>query len=94
MGEARWVSNYKNAIRVIEEKAEYISKLEMEGLHKKLNMKLLCNRRKLLMLETVYKLSQDAENMNNYRPEITLRTGAKVKRKVEFTDKQHLYRGS
>ena len=30
--------------------------------------------------------------MNNYQPEIMLRTGAKIKIKVEFTDKQRVYR--
>ena len=32
------------------------------------------------------------ENVNRYRPEITLRTGAKVKMKVKFTGKQRVYR--
>ena len=37
------------------------------------------------MLKMVYKLSQDAEDMNNYyRPEITLRTGEKLKMKVDL----------
>ena len=56
----------------------------MEGLHRKLNLKLVCNRRKLFMLKMVYTLSQDAEDMNNYRPEITLRTGEKLKVKVDL----------
>ena len=46
------------------------------------------------MLKMLYKLSQDAENVNNYWLEIMLWTGAKVKMKVEFTDKQRAYTGS
>ena len=42
------------------------------------------------MLKMVYKLSQEEENVNMYRPEIVLRTGPKVKMKVEFTNKQRV----
>ena len=78
------------AVRIIEKKVGYISTEEMEAIHKKLNLKPLNIRRKRFMLKMVYKLSQEEENVNMYRPEIVLRTGPKVKMKVEFTDKQRV----
>ena len=44
------------------------------------------------MWKMAYKLSQEEDNTNRYRPEIMLRTGPKVKMKVEFTDKQRVQR--
>ena len=64
----------------------------MENLHNKLHLDLLCNRRKMFMLKMMYKLSCDVENVNMYRPDITLRTGPKVKMKIDFTDKQRVYK--
>ena len=64
----------------------------MENIHKQLNLKLLGDRRKLFMLNLMYKLSKDQENVNRYRPEILLRTGPKVKMKLAFTDKERVRR--
>ena len=44
------------------------------------------------MLKMMYKLSQNFENVNNYRPEMLLRTAPKVKMKIEFTDKERVRR--
>ena len=80
------------AIRTIEKRSGYISTEEMKELHPKLNLKLLHNRRKLFMLKLMYKLSQDPENVNRYRPEMLLRTAPKVKMKIDFTDKERVRR--
>ena len=53
----------------------------MKELHSKLNLKLLNERRQIFMLKLMYKLSQDNENVNRYRPEMILRTAPKVKMK-------------
>ena len=42
----------------------------------------------------LYKLSQDIENVNRYRPEFGLRTSPKVKIIIEFTDKEKVRRSS
>ena len=42
----------------------------------------------------MYKLSLDENNVNTHRPDITLRTGPKVKMKVVFTDKERVRRSS
>ena len=55
----------------------------MKELHSKLNLKLLNERRKIFMLKLMYKLSQDNENVNRYRPEMILRTAPKVKMKKD-----------
>ena len=44
------------------------------------------------MLKLMYKLSQDPENVNRYRPEMLLRTAPKVKMKFDFTDKERVRR--
>ena len=44
----------------------------MTVLHSKCNLKLLHNRRKMFMLKLIYKLSQDEENVNKFRPERVL----------------------
>ena len=64
----------------------------METIHKELNLKLLGGRRKLFMLMLMYKLSKMDENVNRYRPEMLLRTGPKVKMKVDFTDRERVLR--
>ena len=82
----------KRAVRIIEKCSGYMSTLEMNELHLKLNLKMLSDRRKLFMLKLMYKLSQDIENVNSYRPEMILRTAPKVKMKIEFTDKERVRR--
>ena len=64
----------------------------MEIMHKELNLKLLADRRKFFMLMLMYKLSTKEENVNRYRPEMLLRTGLKVKMKVDFTDRERVLR--
>ena len=54
----------------------------------KLNRKMLSERRKMFMLKLLYKLSQDMENVNTYRPDRVLCTEPKVKMKIDFTDKK------
>ena len=76
------------AIKIIEKCTGYISTEDVNKLHVKL--KLLQDRRKMFMLKIMYKLSRDAENVNTYRPEVTLRTGPKVKMKIAFTDKERV----
>ena len=80
------------ALRTIEKVSGYMSTLDMKELHSKLNLKLLNERRKIFMLKLMYKLSQDNENVNRYRPEMILRTAPKVKMKIEFTDKERVRR--
>ena len=80
------------AVRIVKKLNGYVSTTEMELLHKQLNLKLLTERRKRFMLILMYKLSKDEENVNNYRPEMLLRTGPKVKMKVVFTDKERVLR--
>ena len=65
---------------------------DMKKLHVKHNLKMLHDRRKLFMLKIMYKLSREAENVNTYRPEVMLRTGPKVKMKIDFTDKDRVCR--
>ena len=55
-----------------------------------MNLTMLKDRQKMFMLKIMYKLSKDAENVNLYHPEITLRTGPKVKTKIAFTDKERV----
>ena len=38
----------------------------------------------------MYKKNMDAENVNNYRPEMFLHTDPKVKMKTAFTDKERV----
>ena len=78
------------AIRIIKKLNGYISTEEMEKLHVELHLKSLSERRKRFMLMLMYKLSLDENNVNTYRPDITLRTGPKVKMKVAFTDKERV----
>ena len=80
------------AIRIINKLSGYVSTEEMKGYHKMLNLKTLSERRKLFMLILIYKFSKDEENVNRYRPEITLRTRPKVKMKLAFTDKERVLR--
>ena len=47
---------------------------------------MLSEHRNIFMLKLMYKLSQEFENVNTYRPEMVLRTTPKVKMKIEFTD--------
>ena len=44
------------------------------------------------MLKLLFKLSQDMQNVNRYRPERVLRTAPKVKMKIAFTDKERVMR--
>ena len=46
----------------------------------------------MFMLKLIYKLSQDEENVNKFRPERVLRTAPKVIMKIEFTDKERVRR--
>ena len=64
----------------------------MELIHKELNLIFLSERRKYFMLILMYKLSKVEENVNRYRPEILLRTGPKVKMKIDFTDRERVLR--
>ena len=64
----------------------------MDLIHTELNLKLLAERRKYFMLILMYKLSEVEDNVNRYRPEILLRTGPKVKMKVDFTDRERVLR--
>ena len=80
------------AIRTIEKVSGYMSTLKMKELHSKLNLKLLNERRQIFMLKLMYKLSQDNENVNRYRPEMIQCTAPKVKMKIEFTDKEWVRR--
>ena len=80
------------AVRIVKKLNGYISTNEMENLHKELHLKMLCERRKMFMLMLMYKLSQDLDNIDKYRPEMLLRTGPKVKMKVPFTDKERVRR--
>ena len=70
------------AIGVVEKEIGYkfiISIAKMEYLHIKLHLKLfLINHlRKIFMLDIVHKLSQEAENVITYDPEMLLCTGPK-----------------
>ena len=80
------------AIRIIETCTGYISTMDIDKLHVKLNLKLLRVRRNIFMLKMMYKLSRIEENVNRYRPEMMLRTGPKVKMKIVFTDKERVRR--
>ena len=40
------------------------------------------------MLKMMYKLSREESNTEQYRPEMFLRTGSKVKMKIAFTNKE------
>ena len=44
------------------------------------------------ILILMYKLSKIEENVNIYRPEMLLRTGPKVKMKLDFTDRERVLR--
>ena len=44
------------------------------------------------MLTLLYKLSKVKENVNRDRPEMLLRTGPKVKMKIDFTDRERVLR--
>ena len=65
---------------------------DMNNLHIKLKLKYLSERRKMFMLKLLFKLSQDMQNVNRYRPERVLRTVPKVKMKIAFTDKERVMR--
>ena len=67
-----------------------ISTLEMNNLLKELNLKLLENRRKYFMLNLMYKLSKEEDNIERYRPEMLLRTGPNVKMEIAFTNKERV----
>ena len=56
----------------------------MEILHKQLHLRLLADRRKLFMLAYMYKMSKIPGNVKTYCPEMLLRTGPKVKMKIDF----------
>ena len=58
--------------RMVEKRTGYISTADMNALHSKCNLKLLYERRRIFMLKLMYKLSQDEENINNFRPERVL----------------------
>ena len=59
---------------------------------KELRLKLLVDRRKYFMLILMYKPSKIEKNVNTYRPEMLLRTGPKVKMKLDFTDRERVLR--
>ena len=80
------------AIRIVKRLNGYVSTNEMENLHRQLHLKLLSERRKMFMVMLMYKLSRDKDNVDTYRPEMTLRTGPKVKMKVPFTGKERVRR--
>ena len=80
------------ALKIIEKCTGYVSRADMKKIHEKHKLKILQDRRKLFMLKMVYKLSMDAENVNTYRPEVTLRMGPKVKMKIAFSDKERVCR--
>ena len=44
------------------------------------------------MLKMMYKLSQEDNNIEHYRPEMLLCTGPKVKMKIVFTKKERVLR--
>ena len=80
------------AIRIVKKLSGYISTNEMKKLHNDLNLKWLDYRRKMFMLKMMYKLSKDENNVEQYRPEMLLRTGPKVKMKIVFTNKERVLR--
>ena len=80
------------AVRIIAKLGRRVSTDDMKKHHKSLKLRMLSERRKMFMLTLMYKFSQNIENVNRYRPDISLRTGPKVKMKVPFTDKDRVLR--
>ena len=80
------------ALKIIEKCTGYVSTADMKKIHEKHKLKMLQDRRKMYMLKMMYKLSMDAENVNTYRPEVSLRTGPKVIMKIAFSDKDRVCR--
>ena len=80
------------AIRIILNLKGYISTEEMNGLHGRVRLEMLENRRKRFMLKMMYKLSLIDSNIDHYRPSRVLRTCPKVKMKIDFTDKERVRR--
>ena len=81
------------AVKIIEKIYGYVSTIDMRNVHDKLKLKMLKDRRKI-MLKIMYKLriSKDPQNVNTYRHEITLCNGPKVKMKLAFTCKDSVCR--
>ena len=63
----------------------FVSTEEMDILYKHYSLKKLCDRRKM-----AYKCSLKGSNIDSYRPDVVLRTRAKVKLKLEFIIKQRV----
>ena len=80
------------AVRIVKKLNGHVNTQDMLEYHKKLRLKMLNNRRKMFMLMLMYKLSRLKENVNTRKPERELRTGPKVKMKIEFTDKERVLR--
>ena len=59
------------AVKIIENIYEYVSTIDMRNVHDKLKLKMLKDRRKI-MLKIMYKLSKDPQNVNTYLPEIIM----------------------
>ena len=78
------------AVRIIQKINAYVGTEEMELQHKQLHLKFLSDRRKLFMLTYMYKMSLVEENVNDYRPEMLLRTGPNVNMKIDFTDRERV----
>ena len=78
------------AIRSILNLSGYISTEEMGCYHERVRLQMLGNRRKMFMLNMMYKLSLNYVNVDKYRPDRILRTCPKVKMKVEYTDKERV----
>ena len=66
----------------------------MDAMHKTFGLCKLKIRRKLFILNTMYKYSKKIENVEVYRPNIMLRTGPKVKLKLPFTAKDRVIKSS
>ena len=90
--EGRQDATSTKSSRIVKRLSGYISTAEMDTLHKQLHLKVLSDRRKMLMLMLMYKLSLDVDNVDSYHPEISLRTRPKVKMKVPFTSKERVRR--
>ena len=71
MGKIAKLQPVKNrAVRIIKKMTGYVSTEEMELLHKQMHLKSLSDRRKLFMLNYMYKMSLIEGNVNDYRLEM------------------------
>ena len=78
------------AVKVILGITMYVSTEEMNRFHVQLSLMKLCDRKKLFMLKMMYKYSQREEYVEQYKPQMELRTRPKVKMKLRNTKKERV----